>query len=1054
MTDHNQLGQTWYRALNLDERRRLLGPEESSFRAATPPDWLAELDAAYGEAAASSAGILEEPVAEGASAGFLSLAAPLVERARHRLLVALEELLARHPSAPATDASALLDLLFAPLPGRLYGIVRRTLTLELNASRVRGELVGETGEDRYRHFLERLRDPAVARSILAEYPVLARLLVQALGRWERFALELVGHLFEDWEEVRENLADGRDPGPLVEIQGEAGDSHRGGRSVQILRFAAGLRVVYKPRSLAVDRHFEELVRWFDRRRQGPSLRTPRVLDRGDRGWVEFVESTPCRSREEVDRFYQRTGALLALVYAVEGTDFHYENLIASGEHPVLVDLESLFQQRLAQFDPSSASGTAVTSVSYSVIRTGLLPRRIRSDEDGEGVDLSGMGGKDGQLSLYATARFEDTGSDRMRLVLARTALQGTKNRPRLGDQAVDLGEHAGALLQGFADGYRTLARHRSALLAADGPIARFRDDEVRVILRPTRLYALLLADSFHPDHLRDAVDRERHFDKLWVAARRWSELAEAIPSEQAQLRAGDIPIFLGRPGSTELEGGDGQRLAGLVAERGLDLVERRIRDLGEDDLRLQSWLVRASLATLDPAAAKPRPKSYRSASQPPQPERLVGLARGMGARLQELALRGSDGGVTWIGLAGEDDRYIAPRAAGFDLYDGLPGIALFLARLGSLTGEEAFTDLARGAWHTVRTELERSDAELAVVGAFNGWGALSFAALCLGSWLDDAQLLREAEEHARRIPDLLDRHPTFDVIGGAAGAAAVLLALHEVVPSPWVLRAARSCGDQLLATAHPMADGIGWSPEPSRQPPLAGFSHGAAGIAWALAALYRATGDGRYLEAAEGAMAYERTLFVPRRRNWRDLRSFAGADQRFIAAWCHGASGIGLARLAMLPILEAAGERPDVRAEIVAAVEGTLVRGFGGGHSLCHGDLGNLELLTAAARAIEERSWTGKAAGFAGAIVADIETNGPRCGVPEGLETPGLMTGLAGIGYGLLRLAAPAEVPSVLLLEPPVRPAGAGRVAPVVASEGHQTQLPGQLRGEDPLAVA
>ena len=38
---------------------------------------------------------------------------------------------------------------------------------------------------------------------------------------------------------------------------------------------------------------------------------------------------------------------------------------------------------------------------------------------------------------------------------------------------------------------------------------------------------------------------------------------------------------------------------------------------------------------------------------------------------------------------------------------------------------------------------------------------------------------------------------------------------------------------------------------------------------------------------------------------------------------------------------------------------------------------------------------------------------------PSGVETPGLMTGLAGIGYGLLRLAEPRRTPSVLALEPP-----------------------------------
>jgi lantibiotic modifying enzyme len=37
------------------------------------------------------------------------------------------------------------------------------------------------------------------------------------------------------------------------------------------------------------------------------------------------------------------------------------------------------------------------------------------------------------------------------------------------------------------------------------------------------------------------------------------------------------------------------------------------------------------------------------------------------------------------------------------------------------------------------------------------------------------------------------------------------------------------------------------------------------------------------------------------------------------------------------------------------------------------------------------------------------------------IDSPGLMNGLAGIGYALLRLAEPERVPSVLTLAPPVQ---------------------------------
>ena len=56
------------------------------------------------------------------------------------------------------------------------------------------------------------------------------------------------------------------------------------------------------------------------------------------------------------------------------------------------------------------------------------------------------------------------------------------------------------------------------------------------------------------------------------------------------------------------------------------------------------------------------------------------------------------------------------------------------------------------------------------------------------------------------------------------------------------------------------------------------------------------------------------------------------------------------------------------------------------------------------------------------AILRSIETNGWICGVPCGTATPSLMVGLAGIGYGLLRIAAPDQVPSVLTLEPAADP--------------------------------
>jgi lantibiotic modifying enzyme len=95
----------------------------------------------------------------------------------------------------------------------------------------------------------------------------------------------------------------------------------------------------------------------------------------------------------------------------------------------------------------------------------------------------------------------------------------------------------------------------------------------------------------------------------------------------------------------------------------------------------------------------------------------------------------------------------------------------------------------------------------------------------------------------------------------------------------------------------------------------------------------------------------------------------------------------------------------------------------GADHSLCHGDLGKLELLLQTRESLGEEE-------VAAAVIKVMQSarqHGWRCGAPRGVEVPGLMTGLAGIGYGLIRIAEPNAIPSILTLNAPHRADPAGR---------------------------
>jgi hypothetical protein len=82
--------------------------------------------------------------------------------------------------------------------------------------------------------------------------------------------------------------------------------------------------------------------------------------------------------------------------------------------------------------------------------------------------------------------------------------------------------------------------------------------------------------------------------------------------------------------------------------------------------------------------------------------------------------------------------------------------------------------------------------------------------------------------------------------------------------------------------------------------------------------------------------------------------------------------------------------------------------------SLCHGELGIAEAVAMTATPDSDPLRRR----YAGLVLDALDRHGPRCGTPGGVPTPGLLTGLAGIGYGMLRLGFGDEVPSALLLEP------------------------------------
>jgi len=995
--------------------------EDLQGRSPAPPDWLRELEKAFARTDPPKMKVIppEQLQPGNESAGFIYAIEPLISRGIDRLEAGIEAL--ESPALPA-DPKRVKAMLFKHLPQQLSQMLSQTMILELNVARLKGLLSGETPRERFLCFLARVYQRDVMLELLQEYPVLARQLVISIERWVNFSLEFLGHLRADWDAICTTFSPDGDPGVLVEVKGNAGDTHRGGRSVIIAKFSSGFQIVYKPKSLAVDVHFQEVITWLNGKTNLPPLPTLKTLDRGKYGWVEFITAHSCHSQGQVQRFYQRIGGYLALLYALEATDFHFENLIAAGEEPVLVDLESLFQPRRIATDAKESIVLASERMAYSVLRVGLLPERRWMKASSPGIDTSGIGGTPGQVMPSLMRSWEGSATDEMRVVRQESLLQGAENRPRLNDGEVNVLDYATEIISGFTTVYRCLMQNRDEF---DRLLTHFQTDEVRVIFRPTRTYSLLLGDGFHPDVLRNALDRDRLFDKLWIDVPNRRELAAIIAMERDALWQGDIPMFTTAVNSGNLVANDRQKLPDFFAESALEQVRKRLQGLDAEDLERQIWFIRASLSLVKIGSQRAKWKGYPPFAPQTIPdwqtlkEACKQAACKIGDRLELLALR-SERDATWIGvtLIGGQHRALTPLTSSF--YDGLPGVVMFLAYLGKITPEPRYSQLARAALKTLQDLVKEKQAFIQMIGGFAGWGGLIYSLTHLGVLWKQPELLKKAVEWVESMREMIPKDEHFDIIDGAAGCIASILSLYRHVPDDAVLSAAIACGDRLIEVAQPTSEGICWAFREERA--RTGFAHGAPGIAWALLELAAITKEERFRQAALAAIAHHRKNVSPIVTGLPEVQDLGAtitdSEQKkgaIVATWCNGISGYGLASLNYLKHFDDA----ETREEINTALKATLKWGFGLNHCLCHGDAGNLELLLQAREILKDREWDVQLHRLGAMMLESIDKHGWLCGIPLGVESPGLMTGLAGIGYGLLRLAEPDLVPPVLLLAPP-----------------------------------
>ena len=355
-----------------------------------------------------------------------------------------------------------------------------------------------------------------------------------------------------------------------------------------------------------------------------------------------------------------------------------------------------------------------------------------------------------------------------------------------------------------------------------------------------------------------------------------------------------------------------------------------------------------------------------------------------------------------------------------DLYSGTAGIGLFLARHFQYTGESVFRTAAEGALRQAISKLPIGQSP-ASLGFYSGNLGTAWALLSVGEAIGQQDFVQHGLSILHQFASQKAELCQTDLVSGASGAILVLLKTAKLYGSDTLIAGATRLGESLVASAHRTGRGSSWQTiDPaycSRH--LTGLSHGTAGIALSLLELGLATTATKFTTMAEEAFAYEDGHFSASEDNWPDFRSSDTSQKPvFSMSWCHGAPGIGLARLRAFLLTGKHEHRVAAEAALRSTARSMYSPGSSPSFCLCHGLAGNAELLIYAGQVIENGEGyraIAEQVGRAGITnYSQPEIDWP-CGVPGGGETPGLMLGTAGIGYFYLRLYEPSVVPSILL---------------------------------------
>lgn len=849
-------------------------------------------------------------------------------------------------------------------------ILNQTIISDLHVYKKNNILKGNDEYSRFQSYLTiRFGEKEDIKNFFTSYPYAIRIIMTRTKYFISNIEEIMSNLNDEFIKFKETL--NINSSIISSIDLSMGDTHDHGKSVSIIHFKDGNRVVYKPKKLEIAKKVNDFMLYLNQK-IGSDFYTTKRLVKENYSFEEYIDQCNLESLNDAENYYSNYGELMGLAYILNGSDFHYENIIAHKQHPIIIDMETFLHEPSPLIQKEKMKNVVRDYISESVIGSSMIPVKImkeRSENQLEGIDLSGL--SHGRVDIpFNVLVIKNPDTDEIKYEWDRTFADECKNVPTHDDKIIPYHSYKNDIYKGFVRFLNSIMENKCVVKAYI--LEHFSNLHVRQIVRPTQKYADLLRYSYHPSCLGDAIEREKVLHNLWAYSLSDKKITMF---EFDEMLNGDIPQFFTNTSERSIYSNNGYEFRDIYAETPLDVILRKIEDINAKTIQQQLNIIKSSFQDFK-FQEYVRPIDNGKAILDRDQSILKIISDINETLVDNMIISDEDEILTYLEINDGFETELLSLSEG--LYNGLAGIFLFLTVSDYINRSDKNKKYRE---YIVNSIVKNST--LIKVNAFFGKGSLIYPLIVEYELFKEKKSLKLAESLAKEVMQQ-EISKDNDWIYGSLSLVPIFKTLTDLTKNEDYFNYARKISESIII-------------KPDNE--FIGFAHGDSSI-------YYINKYVNYFDKDSiNNILLEEERYLEGKK-WRSEK----IEKRYFSGWCKGDMGIEMARL--ISFDEFNKNQKD------RCIENINIKN---NNTLCHGNSSLLELLIQMKKKdIMSQNQYDVAVNNIINNIINIKEQHDRFNVYSGIygEALGLFTGISGLGYQLARLLD-RKIPNVLFFEPP-----------------------------------